>query len=669
MMNWLLLACLLACNPTAQAQDAKATQNDPDALYLDAERAFLKNDIRGAAEKINAYFAQNPRGTSPKQYAKALNLRGLIYFQLKDQQKAMEEFGRAVQAASTTLPASDPVVHLTRYNLANSLYAASQIPAAADVLISVDSAALDAETRARYFHLHGNISLLQDNFVVATMDFVQAANMAKDAHAAEGYVLRASGAGKKLYLKNPRDDLGKLQSLAGNLDHNLAGTQALNVLIARGLLYTGRNDDAQELLKKFMETSAANHPMRARAQEMLDQMLALSNADPHTIGILLPLSGKFAKYGRLCLNSALHSLKVFAETPERADTKQIQFLVRDSGDSAESALEAFDKLVLEDRAIAVIGPLLSKQAPAVSHKAQEYGVPLLSLSQKRDAELQASFVFPIALSPEQQIETILEHAMGKMNLKRFALLAPEDAFGDEYVRLFWDSVEKRGGEIVGAERYAPKSTDFRDEIRRLLAIEYAEARGLEAAEWKKREEAYAATLKVKGNLRKRLLSAFELKPWVLFDAVFIPDDPQIVGQIVPAFAVRDVDNMPYLGINTWNTPELVQRAGRYLQQSLFVDAFFPFSKNPVAVKFVEEYNQQFQTVPGTLEVQTYDAASILLQALAAGELESRAKLRDRLINQGTFNGISGNFTFSEDGVKRTAYLLTVKGTNIAEVAQ
>jgi branched-chain amino acid transport system substrate-binding protein len=323
--------------------------------------------------------------------------------------------------------------------------------------------------------------------------------------------------------------------------------------------------------------------------------------------------------------------------------------------------------VKDEKAIAVIGPLLSRQFTVVARKAQEFGVPLFSLSQRIEGNPLGSYVFPIALSPNQQIDLIVSQAMEVNGYRRFAILAPSDSFGEEYVNLFWDRVEKSGGEIVGVERYEPKSTDFREEVRRLLGLQYLGARKIEAEDLKRRGDQYGATLKVRGRLRQRLMKAYDPKAIVDFDAIFIPDDPATVGQIAPAFAVQDVSNVPMLGINTWNTSEIVQRAGRYMQKSLFVDGFFPNSRNPETIKFVQDYMRYFQTIPGTIEVQAYDAGKILMKVLGESQPGSRAGLRDQLIRRGQFAGISGEFRFSPEGVQRGAHLLTVKGSSIVEV--
>ena len=277
-------------------------------------------------------------------------------------------------------------------------------------------------------------------------------------------------------------------------------------------------------------------------------------------------------------------------------------------------------------------------------------------------------MFPVALSPAQQIGMIVQQAVGVNHFKRFAILAPSDSFGDSYVNLFWDAAEKAGAEIVGIERYEPKSTDFREEMKRLLGLESLGARHMEMEDLDRRKAAFAKDLKVKGRLRQRYLQAFNPKAVVDFDAVFIPDDPATVGQIAPSFAVLDVENIPFLGINTWNTPETVQRAGKYMQKALFVDGFFAGSSSPQSLRFVQDYQRSFHSVPGTIEVQAYDAARILMEALGTGIALNRTKLRDQLLTTEKFSGISGDYRFTEGGVKRTAHLLTVKGNAITELS-
>lgn len=656
----LFAALLFLFSPLSFSADS-ATD---DAAYLEAEHAYLKNDTAGALKTLAALVARENE-LQPRSRVRVRNLRGLIYFQQRNLQGATQEFEAAVQLANRNLQDSDSLLHLTRYNLGNVLFQVNRAQDAYDALNTVNQESLDVDTRMRFHHLYGNVLTSRDEPLEALVQYLHAANLATDIGARDTFLQKALNSSKKLYLKNPQGDLDRISNLS--FSSGSAAGIAMRILMARGYMYTGNPGEAEKLLRNALDAADANHPLRSKAQEMLNDLGKLSEVEPKTIGVLLPLSGKFGRFGRLSLNSIMMAFGAFESMPDRG-TGEFRLAVRDSGDTTESAQEAFESLVKDEKAIGVIGPLLSKQFPLVAQRAQEYGVPLLSLSQRVDAGQLGSYVFPVALSPKQQIDMIVEQAVTVNRFKRFAILAPSDSFGDAYVNLFWDSVEKAGAEIVGVERYEPKSTDFREEMKRLLGLEFLGARKIELEDLEHRKQQFASTLKVKGKLRQRILRNFDPKAVVDFDAVFVPDDPATIGQIAPSFAVHEVENIPFLGINTWNTPEIVQRAGRYLQRSLFVDGFFAGSPNPKTAQFAQEYSNYFNAVPGTIEVQAYDAASILIEALKAGTPGTRGKLRDQLLSTSKFSGISGDYRFTEEGVRRTAHLLTVKGNGITEIS-
>jgi ABC-type branched-subunit amino acid transport system substrate-binding protein len=657
-----LLAALLILFP-ALSRSAAPTAPDIDNAYLEAEHTYLKNDPQGAL-KLLGFLLSKESDLPSRSRVRAHNLRGLIYFQLRNLQGSVQEFEAAVQTANRSLQNTDSLLHLTRYNLGNSLFQVNRAQDAYETLNSVNPDALDSDTRMRFHHLFGNVLTSRDQPLEALVQYLYAANLAHDTGTRDSYLQKAMASSRGLYLKNSEGDFARISELV--FEPASAAGVAKRVLLAKGYMYEGNQPEAEKLLREVLATAAPNHPLRGKAQEMLVDLGKLAEVDPKTIGVLLPLSGKFARFGRLCLNSITLAFNAFEEMPERAGSRY-RLAVRDSGDSPEMAQERFEALAKEEKAIAVIGPLLSKQFPAVAQKAQEYGVPLLSLSQKIDLSQAGSNIFPIALSPTQQIDMIVQQAVGAYHFQRFAILAPSDSFGDAYVTLFWDAVEKAGAEIVGIERYEPKSTDFRDEMKRLLGLEYLGARYLELEELDRRKALFSSTLTAKGRLRQRILRNFDPKAVVDFDAIFIPDDPSTVGQIAPSLAVHDVDNIPLLGINSWNTPEIVQRAGRYLQKALFVDGFFAGSRNPRALRFVQEYGNYFRFTPGTIEAQAFDAASILIEALGTGVPLSRARLRDQLIATPKFSGISGDYQFVSGGVRRTAHLLTVRGSAVTEI--
>lgn len=675
--NFLLFAfglLLISGQARSQAPAPAPSSTNADALYLESERSFLRDDLESALRDLNLLLTRHRSAGEPGIVSRALNLRGLVNLQLKNNLAAVADFEAAVSLAETHFAPTDQALHLARYNLANGFNLVEENQKAAQVLAKIEPKLLDQDTRIRFYNLLGNTLAALERLPTATIAFLLTANELEtsDSIATDALVRKAFNLSKRLFSYNALDDLEQLDAFEARMAANGIGTWTLRLIMARGYSILGKRSRAEQLLTSFLE-SVPTHPLANDANAMNELFQRLAQVEPTKIGVLLPLSGNFSKYGQLSLNSVIMAINAYNDMRNSARggapaNSPVTIVVRDSGESTESALKAFDQLAADDHVVAVIGPLLSRQALAVAQKAQEYGVPIFSLSQKQGLEKMGSFVFPIALTPSQQIQTLIQFAMKQQGFRRFAILAPDSAGGEEYVRLFWDQVEANGGVISGYETYRVGSTDFRAEIRKLVGLHYPDSRKLEMEDLKRREELYAPRIKAKGALRKRLLqSLFRPKPILDFDAIFIPDGPQAIGQIAPAFAVYDAKQVPFLGINTWNTPEVVRRAGQYLQNSYFVDTFFPTARSKPVAAFVNDFSRHFGTVPGTLEVQAFDATRIIVGAIESGNISSRSDLVNYILSKKMHQGISGQFHFSPNGLERSAYLLGVKGSEILEI--
>ncbi|MEO7162237.1 MAG: penicillin-binding protein activator, partial [Bdellovibrionia bacterium] len=318
------------------------------------------------------------------------------------------------------------------------------------------------------------------------------------------------------------------------------------------------------------------------------------------------------------------------------------------------ALQALNRLVQKHHVVAVIGPMLSKGVDQISQRAQELGVPLISLARK--ASSTQDFVFQGGLTQQLQAYEIARHAIQDLGLKRFATLYPSDKFGTEMSQYFWDSVETLGGKIVAAESYSPGETDFRKSVDRLSGLFYLNAR--------QRELDLLAEERESNNIKKRTRKTeqfFNLKPIVDYEAVFIPDEPKVAGQILPTFAYRDVEHIRFLGTSSWNSPEFLTRAQNYADKSSFVDAFLTESEKPSIVNFLKKYRATFSQEPTALEVLAYDAALVLKSTLSSPSASlTRNEVKERLKAIKDFPGTTGNITFKDGQLSRNLLVITVK---------
>ncbi len=191
---------------------------------------------------------------------------------------------------------------------------------------------------------------------------------------------------------------------------------------------------------------------------MIDERLEVC---PNIIGCLLPLSGPFARYGQEVLNGLELGFDIFQENNESLSSMEL--VIRDSAGNPEKAIEAITELAEKESALVTIGPLISKVAEGVVEKAQELGMPIITLSQSEAITKKGKMVFQNCLSPEDQLRSLINKVMGEMGLMRFAILYPANSYGKYFMDKLWDKVESNGGMITAVESYDPKSTDFTTE--------------------------------------------------------------------------------------------------------------------------------------------------------------------------------------------------------------
>src|SRR5205823_3572728 len=143
-----------------------------------------------------------------------------------------------------------------------------------------------------------------------------------------------------------------------------------------------------------------------------------------------------------------------------------------------------------------------------------------------------------------------------LQLRRFVIVHPEDAYGTALRDRFREQVLQRQGEIVAVLSYAPNSTNLGRSIGRLKGLQY--------------------------------------------DAIFLPEYADKVGTIVAQLAAQQIQGIQLLGTDGWNAPGLVTTATRLLEGAVFVDGFFANAPSPAVHTFVEQFRTRYQETPGLL---------------------------------------------------------------------
>jgi ABC-type branched-subunit amino acid transport system substrate-binding protein len=392
---------------------------------------------------------------------------------------------------------------------------------------------------------------------------------------------------------------------------------------------------------------------------LLARAADLSGEAAATLGLVLPLSGPYAKVGESVLRGVALAAGLYEEKPS-----QLHLLVRDSGGEAAKAASAVSELAAAGVA-AIIGPMRSAEAVAAAPAAESARVPLLTFARSDDVSELGEFIFRLGLTPGDQAAELVRWCAELRGCKRFAILYPSDEYGTTFKNRFWDAVDAAGGTVTGVESYKPGSVDWQPEIKRLVGLANLprETQALVAERDKLRRRALE-------NADKLASPRFQgLPPYVDFDAVFIPDDAPSVGLILPQLRFFDVRDVVYLGGSGWNDSELVKIAGREATRAIFTDEFFAGSARPAVAEFVRRYATTYGSTPDEYAAEGYDAAALLRYVLAGGDAPTGEVLRDRLLRVSGFPGVSGLQSFdTSGGAKKSLEFLTVKDNAIIATA-
>jgi ABC-type branched-subunit amino acid transport system substrate-binding protein len=350
-----------------------------------------------------------------------------------------------------------------------------------------------------------------------------------------------------------------------------------------------------------------------------------------SIGVVLPLSGRYAKFGEESLSGVLLAAGVFEPTPPPG-TSEIRILVRDSASAPDAAAAAVTELAADPSVAAVIGPLLAEEAESAASAAATASLALLTLSAKEGTAGAAEHVYRFGATPRSEAEGLAQYAIVVQGLRRFAILHPEDNFGRGLRDLFAEAVARRGATIVKVQGYDVSERDLSAAVSTLLA----------------------STPKPVGAIAP-------------FDAIFVPDTRQRGIAVAQALGTQKATGVRVLGARGWQSPELVRSGGTAIEGAIFSEPFDPGSSSPTVAEFMRRYHLAYGKSPDVMAAQAYDAARVLLSALPPGTTD-RSEVEERLRRVRGYPGAAGTITLLEDGtVQKTPAIRGVRDGRIVEL--
>jgi branched-chain amino acid transport system substrate-binding protein len=335
------------------------------------------------------------------------------------------------------------------------------------------------------------------------------------------------------------------------------------------------------------------------------------------IGEFASLTGKEATYGQ-----TVHKGTVFAIEEINAAGgvlgRPLELLSEDDQSKQGESATIVKKLIARDKVVAVLGELTSGRTLEAAPICQNARIPLISPGATAvEVTAKGDYIFRVCFIDPFQGTVMARFAQDSLQLRRVAILSSvSSAQSVGLAKFFRERFTANGGTVVLEQKYGEGDKDFRAQ---LTAIKAAGVEGI-------------------------------FVPGYYAEAALISKQARDLGL-----------TMPLLGIDGWESSELIALGGAAVEGAYFSTHYSPESRSPAVVAFNARYRRRWGEDSNALSALAYDAAMLLADALGRAGTTDGAILRDALAATRDFRGATGVITFdAQRNPTKSAVVLTVK---------
>ncbi|MDT8445994.1 MAG: ABC transporter substrate-binding protein [bacterium] len=416
-------------------------------------------------------------------------------------------------------------------------------------------------------------------------------------------------------------------------------------------------DKAQAYLTDLLKDGGIDPKLYAEFVALGGFIENASQTRPYRIGVILPFSHK--RFGHLA-QQVLEGLEIglarFA-TAEQPIELVLKDSARDAGGETRMGKERRDligelvrELVLEDKVVAILGPLAKDTSIAAGEAAEPYKIPVISFSLTENLGEDLPFLFRYQRNDLQEAQVIAHYAADYLQAKRVVVLYHPDKTGFRRMETFVKTFREQGGQIVGVRPIGARQVDFQEDFASFTG-------GFKPIS----EEDRAEMEKTRDRI----------DPEVDFDAIYAPVRPYTMNILTQFAALFEAEKIYFLAGHELNEAEnqLIDSAAKLR----FADSYPISGANTYLLPFFESHWRHYNHVPRyrpptSYGVYGYEALEILTELLKDPNNHNREVLRDALAGLKEFPVISGKVTTLSNGeLQKDLKILKVQGTNTVEV--
>ena len=302
--------------------------------------------------------------------------------------------------------------------------------------------------------------------------------------------------------------------------------------------------------------------------------------------------------------------------------KKLELVVYDTQGDATKAVQAANRLIKEDKVVAIIGPSTTGESMAVIPVAEKEGIPLISCAAgSKITDPVKKWVFKTAQNDGLAVTRIFEH-LNKRKISKVAILTVSDGFGSSGREQLKSHAAKYGIQIVVDDTYGPKDTDMTSQLTKL--------RGSQA----------------------QAVICWGTNP----GPAVIAKNVKQLGIKLPLYMSHGVSSKKFIELAGDASEGIIIPSGRVI-----VSDVLPSSdkQKKSLMAFVKDYQNHYKAEGDHFGGHAWDAVMLLKGAIERGG-DSPASLRDQLEKTSNFPGIGGIFSYSaadHAGLNKDAFVL------------
>ncbi len=302
--------------------------------------------------------------------------------------------------------------------------------------------------------------------------------------------------------------------------------------------------------------------------------------------------------------------------------KKIELIVYDTTGDATKAVQAANRLIKEDKVVAIIGPSTTGESMAVLPVAEKEQIPLISCAAgSKITDPVKKWVFKTAQNDGLAVAKIYEY-LNKKKISKIAIITVSDGFGSSGREQLKVNAAKFGIQIVEDSTFGPKDTDMTAQLT-----------------------------KIRGSQAQAII-CWGTNP----GPAMIAKNVKQLGIKLPLFMSHGVSSKKFIELAGDAADGIILPSGRVI-----VSDVLPSSdkQKKSLIAFVKDYQKHYKTEGDHFGGHAWDAVMLLKNAIEKGG-ETPSQIRDQLEKTQNIAGIGGIFNFSPTdhaGLSKDAFVL------------